>query len=157
MRTADATVLECRPDKVRIVVAPSECDTKTSCKGCTSCAEKPGARKMWLPIRCGESLSPGIRVRFTRYVVNEALAALLLFGLPILTAASTLIVWSIVAPERAESPVAVGSAVLAFAAGFGFSWGLEKLFLRIHPPRLDPMVSNPESEASQQFTQNAVS
>ncbi len=146
MKAVDATVLECTPKRAHIVVAPSECDTKSGCKGCTSCADKPGARKMWLPVQCGESLSPGIKVRFTRFVVNEALAALLLFGLPILASAGTLIIWAVVAPNQVESPAAIGSAVLAFAGGFSFSWALEKLLLRIYPPRLDPILPDKQTE-----------
>lgn len=117
--------------------------------GCGSCGGKKRVRTFTLPVTAPESFHPGQPIRFRYHALHETLGALLVFGLPLLFAVVTLLVWQIVQPEHAESGIALLSSGIALAAGFTIVRSIDRLFARSHPPKL---LSIPPAESAPSAT-----
>lgn len=121
------------------VAPPSTCETdkKSGCGGgCASCSGASKARKVAVFTNDAAQYPLGAQVRFSHFIPEPGIVALVVFGLPLLFSIAAMLGWYSMAPQRVESPAAIISAGAAFAAGFAVVGFLDLLFRRKYPSKL---------------------
>lgn len=108
-----------------------------TCGSCGLCGPTPQATRIRLPRHKAPELQVGRRVRVGRHVLNPALAAGAVFGIPLLCVLAALAAWYGMAPTRIDSPL---TALLGFAglvAGAGIVCVADWIYARKYPPTVD--------------------
>ncbi len=118
-----------------IYISPNQsCDKPPECHGCTACGTTPSTKHvLFCSVSEPTSYSKGECVPITYFGVNEALAAFLVFGLPIFCAITTSIVWNIYFSNSADSWGAGLAALSALIVGFLLVYIIEKTILYFYP------------------------
>lgn len=104
--------------------------------GCGSCGGKKKVRTYTLVLRTPHDLHTGQQIRFRYHSLHETVGALIVFGIPLVMAFSTLLLWQVLQPQQAESGRALLSSGIALACGFGVVRIIDRFFGRTHPPEL---------------------
>jgi positive regulator of sigma E activity len=119
-------------------VPAEDCSGANGCNGgCGSCSgRQKRLRKFILSCESPQSFHTGQPVTFRFYAYHETIGALAVFGLPLLFAMTTLLVWYLVRPEMAESGWALLSSALGLVLGFGVVGIIDRIFSRSYPPVL---------------------
>lgn len=117
---------------------PSEqgCET-CGTGGCGSAGTKSrGPARVFVRTEPSVRFSEGQMVTVRRFVPNEALAAGIVFGIPLLCAVLALMVIYHVAPAKAESAFGALTALVCLVGGFGVVAAAERVWERAHPATL---------------------
>jgi hypothetical protein len=101
--------------------------------GCGACGGNKNKDKTVLTIKNSDQFTTGQKITYKKYILNENLNALFIFGTPILLAVSTILIWFINSPDEVESPMALSATGLAFVCGFAVIWFFDKLFQKKYP------------------------
>ncbi len=121
------------------------CGDPDSTEGCASCGSegcgsagnrKRTQSKVFVRGDGTSGLSQGQRLRIQRFIPNEALAAGIVFGIPIICAVAALMVVYQLAPAKAESPFGAIVALVCLVGGFGVVAAAERLWERAHPAKI---------------------
>ena len=129
----DGTINQIRKDRIWVVLDQA-CNPEEGCKaGCGACGGNGQVKKIMIRSASSNEFTIGQKVTVRRFILNEILGAFMVFGVPLLCAIFTILTWYIVAPQRAESPVALLSTGVAFSLGFGIT-GLADIIFRTHYP-----------------------
>ena len=137
----EGVIIEKRKDRIWVAINPA-CDSSKDCHtGCGACGGSTKVKKSMLMTSSASSYSLGQKVHFRHFLINEAIGALIVFGIPVFLAILALILWYIRVPEQVESPMAIFSTGVAFVTGFGVVWLIDKLFRTRFPSTL---LTSPE-------------
>lgn len=135
------------------VVFDQACYSEEKCHtGCGGCGGNKPLLKKRIRLNQALTVKTGQKISLKMHILNENIAAILVFGIPVLMALTCALLWYIYTPQKIESPLAVLSTVTAFTAGFLFVWFIDTIFSRIFPPAiLNPSIdkSNLLSEQEQ--------
>jgi hypothetical protein len=127
--------IECSPQDTR----------NEACARCGLCGGAGKSHtKRWIPIANSTAFTPGERVLVERHRLNEALAASIVFGIPLLVMFATLLYRGYADPESVDSLETVCITVGALGAGCMPAWGIDLLFRRWYPAavsRIEDTVS----------------
>ncbi|NLG16733.1 MAG: SoxR reducing system RseC family protein [Fibrobacter sp.] len=119
-------------DRLFISIDP-ECDTRQCRTGCGACGGNSKVKKTIVTTDNAAQYQIGQTVTFRRFLLNEALGALIVFGIPLFMALLMVTVWLIKAPERVETPLALFTTGISFISGFAIVWFIDFLFRRKFP------------------------
>ncbi len=134
------------------VVFDQACHSEGKCNtGCGGCGGNRPPLKKRIRLNQPLTIKTGQKISLEMHILNENIAAILVFGIPVFLALSCVMLWYIYTPQKIESPLALLSTAIAFAAGFLFVWIIDTIFSRMFPPAvLIPSISNsnllPEQE-----------
>jgi hypothetical protein len=111
------------------------CGPRAGCGSCGGCATLPDgyADKFHVPVADAGSFKVGGSVRYCRYVLEPSVVSVLVFGVPVALAITTMVLWLLNAPERAESLTAVLTIAASFFCGVVILALLDGLFKRRYP------------------------
>jgi hypothetical protein len=140
MKTDEAVVIGHSRKAIRLEM-DGACSISGGCShGCSSCGGKDESRATRFMVRVAspEGFARGQRVRVRRFVANEAIAAGIVFGLPLLLALTAVTIWYVLAPEQAESPAAVLSGVGGLVGGFVVAAIADRIAQHLAPTRVEP-------------------
>lgn len=111
-----------------IYISPaSSCIKKTGCHSCTACNSDKIKPKFFYATKEKGKFTIGQCIQITYHSFNEAFAAFVVFGIPILSALLVFLFINTTNPDETESGWTVFSAVAAFAGGFFIVYIIEKL------------------------------
>ncbi|MBD3421890.1 MAG: hypothetical protein GF398_17400 [Chitinivibrionales bacterium] len=112
------------------------CVRNKGCHGCHLCDTRP--QQILLSVTTPEAGNylQGESVRIARYIPNQGIVALLLFGTPLLFAVFMQMIWYSLAPGHAQSPLGIATTLAALAGGFFAGWLADKLFVRKYPVQI---------------------
>lgn len=132
----DAMVLGVAKDKIKIIPL-SDCGGKGGCGKCNLCGPKDKKNTLSYKIENLNSVKPGEQIKLKRFIINEAIAAGTLFGIPIFFAFLTQLLWHVLSPENADSFYAV---IVTLASGF-FGvltvFVIEQIIKIVYPARVE--------------------
>lgn len=119
------------------VVPLVDCGGKGGCGKCNLCG--PNDKKITLSykIKDSKNYNAGEQIKLRRFIINEALAAFTVFGIPILLAFFTQLFWHIISPESANSGVAVIYTLIAAVAGVGVVYIIEHFIKIFFPAKVE--------------------
>lgn len=110
------------------------CDTKDGCNGgCSSCGGKIDPKRVMVETADATSFALGDSIAVKSVVLNESIGAAIVFGIPLLMAVTTLVIWYFVSPQTVESGGAILASGGGFIAGFFIVWLTDRSFRRRHP------------------------
>lgn len=110
------------------------CTSNGACSsGCGSCSEKKRPRTVFIHLDDTDnySIDTIVTIRFSE--INEFIGALIIFGIPLLCAFLSLLLWYIFNPEQIESGISILSAGLSFTGGFFIVRCIDHYFRRCFP------------------------
>lgn len=124
-------------EKTLNVVPLVDCGGKGGCGKCNLCG--PNDKKITLSykIKDSEKYQAGEQIKLKRFIINEALAAFTVFGIPILLAFFTQLLWHIFSPESANSGIAVVYTLVAAVVGVGVVYIIENIIKVFFPARVE--------------------
>ena len=96
-------------------VEPASCAT---CGGATSCAKAAKPAVCTIDIGGRPAIVPGTRIRISHFVFNGALAAFLVFGLPIVFAVLAMVVQQSITGGFGDSVWTIATGGIGFVLGF---------------------------------------
>ena len=122
-------------DKIWVITAAdSGAASKKSCKvGCGSCSTQKTERRFSVPAASPEKFNAGQQIHFRRFIPEPNLVSFLVFGIPILLALTSMLCWLALAPQKAESPLALLCTAAAFFCGFFILMVIDALFKKRYP------------------------
>ena len=133
IKTDTAIITDINTRGVFLIADPS-CEKKTACHGCTMCSEPPpSGPTLFCPNRESSDYKKNQIVTVRRFVPNEALAAVTVFGLPIVCALVTFFVLYMRNPAAADSLQTILLSIAAFVSGFVLLFLLDKIIQAIYP------------------------
>ncbi len=143
VRIDEARVIEVAPRRVRVAFT-ADCDRPESCAGCTACARSPRVPKVTVPSPDTSRFTPGQAVRVARFAANQALAAFVIFGIPLACALGAAFLAGWAAGRGAQSQAAAVASLFGMAAGFAIAAFIDRLVRIAYPPRIvhDPVGSD---------------
>jgi positive regulator of sigma E activity len=119
------------------VVLDILCEPMKGCStGCGACGGNHKNQKTTLTIDSEHHFTVGQKVTIHRTILNENIAAGVVFGIPILFSLLCIGVWILFSPSTVDSPWVIFSTVISFIAGFPVVRIIDKLFNRNHPPSI---------------------
>lgn len=132
----DVVITESSEESLKVVPLV-DCGGKGGCGKCNLCG--PNDKKIILSykIKDSEKYNAGEQIKLKRYIINEALAAITVFGIPILFAFLTQLLWHIFSPETANSGMAVVYTLIAGVAGIGIVYIIENLIKIFFPAKVE--------------------
>ena len=119
--------------------APTSSPACAGCGMCNASASPPRQRIRLRRRDCPPGIATGQLLCVTRTHLNPALAALLLFLFPLLSAATTAALLTAGGDAGWESGKGAGVVAGALIAGFFPAWVVEQLFSRRYPPVCTPV------------------
>ncbi len=133
MKTANAVVAKI--SSKGIAVSPNtSCDKTPGCGSCTACGPPAESKHMFFaPVSNPSDYALGQCVTATYFAINEALAAFIVFGLPLCCALAAFAGYSLYFSAGAESPGAILAAVSALFGGFLLIYGIERITHMLFP------------------------
>lgn len=119
------------------VIPLVECGGKGGCGKCNLCG--PNDKKITLTYKIpgSEKYKTGEQIKLKRFILNEALAAGAVFGIPILFAFLVQILWYIFSKETANSGIAVFYTFAAALIGIGAVYVVEVLIKAFFPAQVE--------------------
>lgn len=132
----DVVITETANEKLKVIPL-TDCGGKGGCGKCNLCG--PNDKKVTLSynIKDSSKYKSGDQIKLKRFIINEALAASTVFGIPILFAFFTQLVWHVVAPESANSGMAVIYTLIAGVLGIGCVYIIELLIKIFFPAEVE--------------------
>lgn len=132
----DVVITESSAESLKVVPLV-DCGGKGGCGKCNLCG--PNDKKIILSykIKDSEKYNAGEQIKLKRFIINEALAAITVFGIPILFAFLTQLLWHIFSPETANSGMAVVYTLIAGVAGIGIVYIIENLIKIFFPAKVE--------------------
>lgn len=120
----------------KLHVVPSDrCEKQSSCEsGCTSCGGKSATEKYTIALPDADRYPVGSNITVATWIINEALGALIVFGIPLFFATGALAIRYFTAPATIESAPSLIGAACAFAAGGVVVALIDRGFRRRYPP-----------------------
>jgi hypothetical protein len=132
----DAIVTDISKD--RVVLTPLvDCGGKGGCGKCNLCGPNDKKNSLTYNIRDVEQYSAGDQIRVKRFVVNEAIAAVTVFGFPILFAVLAQLFWHLFIPESADSGRAVLMTLFAGLFGVVAVFIVEQIIKAVYPASIE--------------------
>ncbi len=112
-----------------IAVSPKEsCDKPPGCGSCTACGPVTESKHtIFCPVPHPSDYSIGQCVRTTFFSIHEALAAFIVFGMPLCCALAAYFIYSVFFSAGMESLGAILAAVSALFGSFLLIYGIEKI------------------------------
>lgn len=125
-------IFQKKQNRLFLAVNP-DCNTEQCQIGCGACGGNSSVKKITVVTDRAEEYLLGQTVRFRRYILNEAIGALIVFGIPLIMALATIITWYIISPQKADTPLAVFTTGVSFITGFAVVWLIDNIFRRKFP------------------------
>lgn len=115
-----------------------KCDSATSkcAVGCGGCSGNTHPRKTIIAPVDPEKYPVGQKIEFLHVSLNENLVAFIVFGIPISAALVTLLLWNVLSPASAETPVSFLSAAAALLGGFAIVSAVDSWFRSKFPSKI---------------------
>jgi len=130
------TVVDTDGKKI-VVVLDKHCSESTECRtGCGACGGNSKIQKTTIFTDSAQHYTVGQKIEFSRVVLNEALNALIVFGIPLFFALCNIVVWYFISPATVNSPLAMILTATAFLLGFLVVWCIDYRFHKKHPARI---------------------
>lgn len=127
--------MERGPDGILVVINP-DCEEPATCATCHghgSCMKSARPTACTVGADEDSGVQPGDKVRIVHFVFNQALAALLVFGSPLLFALGGTLVVHAITGSGMDSPLSIASAGVGFALGFFFCSAADRAARRLAP------------------------
>ncbi len=120
--------------KGALIVLDRGCMEKDSCAGCKACgvSDRPPPQ-IFVPLSGSQPVAAGQRIPVRRFVLNEAVAAVVAFGIPVVCALLTAIWWRL---HFAADDRGALASLAALGAGFILVAAADKLIRLAAPPRI---------------------
>jgi positive regulator of sigma E activity len=129
-------VIDCNEKQIWVVL-DQECRSEGKCHvGCGGCSGAKPSIKKRVVLKKAMQFKTGQKITLKMCVLNENIAALLIFGIPVLMAFLCALMWYLCTPQNIESPLALLTTALAFASGFLFVWIIDTIFSKLFPPTI---------------------
>ena len=133
IKTSNAIITEINKNGVFLIADPS-CEKKAACHGCTMCSEPPpSGPTLFCPAPGSNQYDKNQIVTIKRFIPNEVLAAVTVFGLPILCALVTFFILYVKDPAAADSLQTIVLSISAFVSGFVVLYLLDKIIQTRYP------------------------
>ena len=140
----DGVVVDCK-GKLIWIILDQKCRSEGKCHaGCGGCDEAKPSLKKRVILKKSMPFTTGQKITLKMHILNENIAALLVFGIPVLMALSCALMWYLYSPQSVESPLALLTTALAFTSGFLLVWVIDTIFSKSFPPTI--ILPNPEQE-----------
>ncbi len=111
----------------------SSCDEPAECHNCTTCATQKPKRLFFCPVPDPSVYTVGQCIHISYLALHEAVAAGIVFGLPLFCAVTVSLLWHSYFSTTADSPGAIFATVSALALGFFFVYIIEKIVRAMFP------------------------
>ena len=119
------------------IVLDQKCRSEGKCHaGCGGCGEAKPSLKKRVFLKKSMPLEKGQKITLKMHILNENIAALLVFGIPVLMALSCALMWYLYSPQDIESPLALLTTAFAFVSGFLLVWIIDTIFSMLFPPTI---------------------
>jgi hypothetical protein len=142
----DGVVADYKGKQVWIVL-DQKCRSEGKCHSvCSRCGEVKPPLKKRIIVKKAISFKTGQRITLRMHVLNENIAALLIFGIPVFMALTCALIWYLYSPGEMESPLALLSTASAFVSGFLLVWIIDTIFSKLFPPKI--ILTSSEQELS---------
>lgn len=102
------------------------CSPKKDCHGCKGCQSTSSLPSFFCPVKNSSEYSQGQHVKVTYTSLNQALAAILLFGIPILCAIVSFVLLYSFNPDVIHSYLAPLTTFVAMGCGFFLVFVIDK-------------------------------
>lgn len=147
-----AFIVDCT-DSFIWVVPKQSCKSGEGCHvGCGGCGGKKPAHRKKVFLKHPQTCKAGQKITYSQYILNENIAALLVFGIPVFMALLTSLLWFIFEPQKIESLYSLLTAGLAFVAGFPVVSIIDALFRKSFPTTvIELFTPNSEDRQLQEF------
>lgn len=119
------------------VVPLVDCGGKGGCGKCNLCGPNDKKITLTYKIANSEKYKAGEQIKLKRFILNEALAAGAVFGIPILFAFLVQLFWHIFSKETANSGIAVLYTFIAAVVGIGAVYIVENLIKAFFPAQVE--------------------
>ncbi|MCX7725713.1 MAG: SoxR reducing system RseC family protein [Chitinispirillaceae bacterium] len=108
-----------KKDSIWIIQDNSLCLSSDECKvGCGTCSYAKNKKKVKICVENVSKVECGDRISISTIQLNEAVAAMIAFGLPILLMLLSLFLWYMFTSVDLDSPKVTLSTLLSFIMGF---------------------------------------
>lgn len=132
----DGVVVDYKGKQIWIIL-DQKCRSEGKCHaGCGGCGEAKPAIKKRVILKKTMQIKTGQKITLKMHILNENIAALLIFGIPVLMALSCSLIWYLYTPQKNESPLALLTTALSFASGFLLVWIIDTIFSKLFPPTI---------------------
>ncbi|NLL15045.1 MAG: SoxR reducing system RseC family protein [Fibrobacter sp.] len=132
----DGVVVDYKKKQIWIVL-DQKCRSEGKCHaGCGGCGEAKPSLKKRVFLKKSMPLEKGQKITLKMHILNENIAALLVFGIPVLMALSCALMWYLYSPQDIESPLALLTTAFAFVSGFLLVWIIDTIFSMLFPPTI---------------------
>ncbi len=117
------------------IVASKECEEQPSCNktGCMGCGGVARRQKIFVETSNAQLYPVGTEVVVKTSEINQALAAIIIFGIPLILALSVLAVWYALNSSGTESVFFIFFAGIAFFSGFIVVGFIDRIFRKKYP------------------------
>lgn len=115
----------------------TSCDKQVGCHGCSLCTPGKSKLRFFCPVPEPSIYSEGQCVRIHYFSFNEAVAALLVFGIPVCCAVVSYILLSILSNTRTETSGMVLFTAFAVVIGFIIVYLIDKAIQRFYPVTIE--------------------
>jgi hypothetical protein len=133
VKTSTAIITDINKKGIYLRPDPS-CEKQLACHGCTICSDPPqSGPKLFYPASGSKTFKLNQIITITHFVPNEVLAAIIVFGIPIICSIATFIILHLVNPATTDSIHAISLIVLAFIFGFIIVFLLDKIIRIMYP------------------------
>ncbi len=125
------------------IVLDQKCSSVGECHaGCGGCCETKPSLKKRVFLKKSMPIKKGQKITLKMHILNENIAAMLIFGIPVFMALSCALIWDLCSPQNIESPLALLTTAVAFCSGFLFVWIIDTIFSTLFPS----VIISPTSE-----------
>ena len=111
----------------------TSCDEPAECHNCGACTTQKPKRLLFCPIPDPGAYTIGQCLYISYLAIHEAVAAGIVFGLPIFCAVAVSLLWHSYFSTAADSPGAIFATVSSLALGFFFVYMIEKIVRALFP------------------------
>ncbi len=132
----DVVIAESSEQKLKVIPL-TDCGGKGGCGKCNLCG--PNDKKVTLSYRIkdSEKYHAGEQIKLKRFIINEAIAAGTVFGIPIIFAFMAQLLWHLFSPDTANSGVAVIYTLIAAVIGIGLVNLIENVIKMFFPAKIE--------------------
>ncbi len=121
-----------------IYVSPNiSCDKPTGCHGCSLCTPGKPNLRFFCSVPEPSDYAEGQCVRIKYFSFNEAVAAVVVFGVPVFCAVVTYIILSVFSNTRTETSGLVLSTAFAVVIGFIFVYLIDRIIRYFYPVTIE--------------------
>jgi hypothetical protein len=123
------------------VTIPADDGIKNTCAGCRNCAASKTALKLFVRVIDPHIYSLHQSVVLKRTVPNKGWTAAFIFGVPLLFAFASMLVWNYISSQTAGSPLSIGVMAAAIFIGFVAVSQGDAFFRNRFPARLHTIAA----------------